>query len=185
MESDAHLSPMLPTDLPTGYPESAQQWVELPTGDRILIRPIIPEDVERIAHAFEVGDVETIRNRFFTAAPPSDRPHIEYLANIDYVARFALIAIDGNGDSIGISRDETSDVSTAEVAIVVEEAWRKKGVGSVLVSALEPWAIANGITTLDAIYLPENKAVERLLASLGYEDRTLEDGIVTVTKHLA
>ena len=83
MESDAHLSPMLPTDLPTGYPESAQQWVELPTGDRILIRPIIPEDVERIAHAFAGGEGETIRTRFFTAAPPSERPHLMLEVELD------------------------------------------------------------------------------------------------------
>lgn len=185
MDSDAHLSPMLPPNPPAAYPEDAEHWVDLGSGDRILIRPIVPEDVERIANAFEKGDMETIRHRFFTAAPPSDRPHLEYLANVDYIKRFALLALDENGDSIGIGRYESTAEHAAEVAIVVEESWRKKGIASVLVAALEPWARVHGISRFNAIYLPENKAVERLLLSLGYGDRQLEDGIVTVTKQLA
>lgn len=184
MESDAHLSPMLPTERSATYPEAAEQWVDLESGERIFLRPIIPEDVERISHAFDVGDVETIRRRFFTAAPPSDRQHLEYLANVDYATRYALLAIDEDGNSIGIGRYESTDEGVAEVAIVVEESWRKKRIGSVLLTALEPLAFDNGITEFIAIYMPENKPVDTLLASLGYRDRRLDEGTVTVTKTL-
>ena len=184
MESDAHLSPMVPTAPPGNYPRSAEQWVKLDSGERIFLRPVIPEDVERIAHAFEVADVESIRRRFFTAAPPSDRQHLEYLANVDYVARYALLACDEHGNSVGIGRYERTGESAAEVAIVVESSWRTKHVGSILLTALEPVALHNGITELVAVFMPENLPVDRLLASLGYGDRHIEDGIVRVTKAL-
>jgi len=184
MESDAHMSPMVPSAPPANYPKSAEQWVELDSGERVFLRPIIPEDVERIAHAFEVADVQSIRRRFFTAAPPSDRPHIEYLANVDYVSRFALLACDRDGNSIGIGRYEGSGDSAAEVAIVVEGSWRKKRIGSIVLTALEPIAIENGISELIAIFLAENTPVDRLLASLGYGDRRIEDGAVIVAKTL-
>lgn len=158
--------------------------MDLETGDRIFVRPIIPEDAERISHAFETGDIETIRRRFFTSAPPSDRQHLEYLTNVDYTARCALLAFDGNGNSIGVGRYESTGEAAAEVAIVVEGSWRHKRVGSVLLTALEPLAFDNGITELIAIYLPENKPVENLLGSLGYGDRRLDEGVVVVTKTL-
>ena len=85
---------------------------------------------------------------------------------------------------MGIGRYESTGESAAEVAIVVEGSWRHKRVGSVLLTALEPLAFDNGITELIAIYLPENKPVERLLGSLGYGDRRLEEGVVRVTKTL-
>ncbi|MGI9529595.1 MAG: GNAT family N-acetyltransferase [Acidimicrobiia bacterium] len=175
---------MVPSAPPAMYPRAKERWVELDTGERIFLRPIIPEDVERIAHAFEVADVESIRRRFFTAAPPSDRQHLEYLANVDYVARCALLAFDEHGNSVGLGRYESTRDSAAEVAIVVERSWRTKHVGSILLTALEPIARENGITRLIAIFLAENLPVDKLLASIGYVDRHIEDGAVMVTKTL-
>ena len=77
MESDAHLSPMVPSDRPEAYPADLEQWVVLEDGTRVFVRPMVPDDVSRIAHAFEVADIDTIRRRFFTGAPPTDRTHLE------------------------------------------------------------------------------------------------------------
>ena len=83
MESDAHLSPMRPAETPDRYPAEAESWVPLVGGERIFVRPLVPDDVARIEHAFAVADIDTIRRRFFTAAPPTDRAHLEYLATVD------------------------------------------------------------------------------------------------------
>ena len=184
MEHDAHLSPMLPEHIPPGYPREAEQWVDLEDGQRIFVRPIIPEDVERIAHAFEVADIDTIRRRFFTAAPPTDRPHLEYLATVDYVKRFALVATDEDGNSIGIGRYETVEPGMAEVAIVVDRNWRKLGVGTVLLRRLEPLARAHEVAQFEALFLPENTAVAALLRSIGYGDYRVEDGVARLTKFI-
>ena len=160
MDSDAHLSQMLPVHPPEGYPQDLEQWVELDDGVRMFVRPMVPDDVSRIAHAFEVGDIETIRRRFFTGAPPTDRTHLEYLANVDYDRRLALLAMDENGDSIGVGRYEGLDEDVAEVAIVVEPSWRRLGVGSKLL-------------TLHYTYpVPDDTEARRdeLFAVLGYID---------------
>lgn len=175
---------MVPTAPPASYPRSAERWIDLDSGHRVFLRPVIPQDVERIAHAFEVADVQSIRRRFFTAAPPSDRQHLEYLANVDYVTRCALLACDQAGNSIGVGRYESTGDSAAEVAIVVEGSWRKKGIGSILLTALESIALESGITEFIAFFMAENAPVDRLLASLGYGDRRIKDGDVSVTKTL-
>jgi GNAT superfamily N-acetyltransferase len=181
---DAALSPMRPSDPPTEYPRHLEQWMDLPGGERMFIRPIVPEDIARIENAFEHADIDTIRRRFFTAAPPTDRAHLEYLARVDYVRRLALVAMDADGDSIGIGRYETTDEGRAEVAIVVAPAWRRLGVATALLRALEAPAISHGIEFFHALYLPDNTSVEKVLTGMGYGDRRVVDGIVELVKPL-
>ena len=92
--------------------------------------------------------------------------------------------MDSEGVSVGIGRYETTEPGVAEVAIVVDVPWRKQGVGSALLLALEPLARERGVGQFVALYLPDNRAVERLLESLGYGDRQVIDGIAHLTKEL-
>ena len=183
--SDAGLSPMAPVDVPDGYPRDLEQWVDLADGDRVFVRPMIPEDVARIQYAFEHADIDSVRRRFFTAAPPSDRAHMEYLATVDFDRRLALLAMDDQGNSIGVARYEQESEGEAEIAIVVAPGWRRKGVASMLVSLLDEPARSHGFTVLKAYYLPSNKAVEKMLISIGYAPSDVTDGVACLRKPIA
>lgn len=185
MESDADLSPAVPIDPPESYPYELCLELELDDGARIDVRPIVPADMERIRHAFLVGDTDSIRRRFLTGAPPSDESHLHYLAEVDYRYRLALLALDSEGDSVGIARYEgTPDSSSAEIAVVVVPEWRKQGIGAGLVSALEAPARRAGIVRLVAAFQPDNRAIADLLVALGYDQRWYEDGLAWVAKDL-
>ena len=185
MESDAHLSPAIPLGTPDGYPIELEQVMELSDHTELRIRPLVPADIERMRHAFEVGDSESIRRRFLTGAPPSGETQLHYLVDIDYVRRLALLALDTDGNSVGIARYEgLEDRATAEIAIVVAPEWRKKGIGGLLVEALEPPAKRAGIERFVAAYVPDNRAISDLLSELGYGNRQLGDGLVWVEKSL-
>jgi len=182
---DAELSPMHLDDVPIGYPRSLDTWVEVGGGAQAFLRPITPVDARRMAHALEFGDPETIQRRFLTGAPPKGRGAIEYLVTPDYVWRLALIAMDAEGNSIGIGRYEGSEGSeSAEIAIVVDPQWRGRGVGSVLLRHLEPHAVSVGIDRFVAFYQPDNVGVAALLKSIGYEPAPMADGLVSVAKSL-
>jgi acetyltransferase len=182
---DANLSPMVLDTVPDAYPRSLEEWVTIRDNTRIFIRPIAPADAQRMRHALEFGDPETIQRRFLTGAPPKGEGAIEYLVTLDYAWRLALIAMDDDGNSIGIGRYEGSpESSNAEVAIVVDPQWRGRGVGSVLLKHLEPYAHAAGIETFVALYQPDNVGVAALLKSIGYEPAPMADGLVSVTKSL-
>jgi len=186
MESDAHLSPATPIDPPAAYPAGLDTEEILPDGTHIRVRPIVPADIERIRHAFAVGDAETIRSRFFTGAPPSSEGHLHYLVEIDYVMRLALVAIDMDGNSIGIARYEGAEgLASAEIAIVVAPEWRSRSVGQTLVTALEAPARDAGIAEFEALFVPGNRAIAEMLLSLGYGNRRLEDGLVSVSKPIS
>jgi RimJ/RimL family protein N-acetyltransferase len=92
--------------------------------------------------------------------------------------------MDEDGAGIGVGRYEGLDGGSAEVAIVVAPEWRRRGVASTLLTALEPAAAANGFSRLVALYLPENRAVEALLEGLGYGQRSVKEGIAVLTKDL-
>jgi GNAT superfamily N-acetyltransferase len=184
LESDANLSPAVPVDPPDGYPYELCQDVELSDGAMVHLRPVVPADIARIRHAFAVADAESIRRRFLTGAPPSDESHLHYLVELDYHDRLALVGLDAKGNSIGISRYEgTNGEGSAEIAVVVPE-WRSRGVGRVLIEALESPAIRAGITRFVAGFQPDNRQIAGLLAEIGYEDRWYEDGLAWVAKPL-
>lgn len=184
VEADAGLSPMIPDEVPEGYPRELEQWIELPDGHRMFVRPMIPSDAARLEYAFAHADTETLQMRFFTAAPPMDRAHLDYLTRIDYRRRLALVGMDESGAGVGIGRYERIDDETAEVAIVVDPTRRRRSVGSKLLLALERPARANGYMRLVALYLPSNKAVEGLLRGIGYGDRRMEESLVSLCKPL-
>jgi acetyltransferase len=182
---DAELSPIHLDDVPDGYPRPLEEWVTLAGGSSIFLRPIAPVDSGRMANALEFGDPETIQRRFLTGAPPRGQGAIEYLVSPNYVWRLALIAMDTDGNSIGIGRYEGSEGNeSAEVAIVVDPQWRGLGVGSVLLRHLEPHARSVGIERFMALYQPDNVRVAALLKSIGYEPSPMVDGLVSVTKSL-
>lgn len=185
LEADANLSPAVPINPPDGYPYELSQDVELSDGAVLHIRPVVPADIERVRHAFAVGDAESIRRRFLTGAPPSDESHLHYLVELDYHDRLALVGLDAEGNSVGISRYEGTDgEGSAEIAIVVVPEWRRRGVGRVLLEALEEPALRSGITRLVAGFQLDNRQIAHLLAENGYGDRWYEDGLAWVAKPL-
>lgn len=185
MEPDSHLSPMTPIDPPATYPSDLDREEVLADGTRMRIRPIVPADIERVRHAFAVGDPESIRRRFFTGSPPTGEAHLRYLVDIDYHRRLALVAMDLEGNSLGVARYEgIGEHPLAEIAIVVTPEWRNRGVALMLVEALELPAIDAGFEQFEAFYLPDNRTVADLLEGLGYGDLQLDDGLVRVTKLL-
>jgi GNAT superfamily N-acetyltransferase len=182
---DADLSPMHLEDVPVGYPRALEEWVSVGRGGRMFLRPIAPVDSTRMGHALKFGDPETIQRRFLTGAPPKGHGVIEYLVTLDYRYRLALIAMDDEGNSLGVGRYEGREGSdSAEVAIVVDTQWRHRGVGSVLLRHLEPHARSVGIERFVALYQPDNSGVAALLKSLDYEPAPMVDGLVAVTKSL-
>jgi GNAT superfamily N-acetyltransferase len=173
-------------NIPKGYPNDLEETVILTDGRSVRVRPILPSDYEQLSTAAETADQETLLNRFFTSAPHLSAGKLHYLAEVDYESRLALVALDENGHGIAVARYEGHpDADTAEVAVVVDPAWRRNGLASILLARLEPAAAARGITNFEAIYLPQNRAIAGVFCGLGYSSQHIEEGVAKVDKHLA
>ena len=171
--------------MPEGYPRELEGELVLRDGRKVWVRPILPTDADDLAQAIAEADSETLLHRFFTAAPNISDKQIHYLSEVDYRKRLALVAADEDGRGVAISRFESHpEGPIAEVAIVVAPEWRSSGLATSMLRRLEEPARARNFTMLDAVYLPENRAVARVFEHLEYSDPRIDDGVVRVTKAL-
>ncbi len=166
-------------DPPPGYPWEYQRLVTLDDGRRILIRPILPSDAAGLAEAIKTADADTLRRRFLGGPPPLTPDLLAHLTTVDYIRRFALVAIDPVSErGVAIARYEPADEEAAEVSIAVSPEWRHAGLATVLLMLLAEAAAERGIRTFGGSYLAENRPVAALIQDAGGPDgQLIEQGI--------
>ena len=137
----------------------------------VLIRPIRPDDGERLSASHTRLSPESRYRRFLSAKPELTGADVRYLVQVDGIDHIALVATQPSmpGEPIvAVARcirlPGSSD--TGEMAIVVADALQGKGVGTRLVNRLAELAVAQGITRFRAVMLSENLAIQRLLTAL-------------------
>lgn len=156
--------------------------VILTDGTPVTLRHIRPEDESALTALYERLSPETSYQRFFTVMRrlPPDWAHI--LANVDYDRRMAIVALGPSGELIGVARyvhDERAQ--EAEIAVVIEDRWQGRGLGTRLLGELVGYAEARGIRRFRAYVLADNlrmlKLIGRVTAILG---RKLDSGVVSL-----
>jgi acetyltransferase len=156
--------------------------VMLTDGTQVTLRHIRPEDEPALTALYERLSPQTAYQRFFTVMRrlPPDWAHI--LANVDYDRRMAIAALGPGGELIGVARyvyDERAQ--EAEIAIVIEDRWQGRGLGTRLLSELIGYAEARGIRRFRAYVLGDNlrmfKLIRRVTTIL---ERQLDSGVVSL-----
>ena len=152
----------------------------LPSGVRVLLRPIEPGDKERLVNGLRQLSEETIRKRFLAAKPRFSRAELRYLTEVDGVNHIALVAVleDDPEQLVAVARCvRLPDRSgTAEMAIVVGDPWHGQGLGRELARRLADAALAVGIRRFAATMLGDNEAARRLMRTFA---RRLEEGRIS------
>jgi acetyltransferase len=156
--------------------------VILTDGTRVTLRHIRPEDESALTALYERLSPLTAYQRFFTVMRrlPPDWAHI--LANVDYDRRMAIAALGPGGELIGVARyiyDERAQET--EIAIVIEDRWQGRGLGTQLLGELIEYADARGIRRFRAYVLADNlrmfKLIRRVTTIL---ERKLDSGVVSL-----
>ncbi|HUH07681.1 MAG TPA: GNAT family N-acetyltransferase [Egibacteraceae bacterium] len=152
--------------------------VVLKDGLTVHLRPIRPDDAERMLQMWSRLSPESIRMRFFSWRS-MNAAQIRYFTELDYDRRFALVA-EIAGRIVGVSRFDRlpEDPSTAEFAVLVEDAQQGRGIGTALLRALIPPAEDLGVTSFVGDILRENATMLRVVRDAGLEPAFAEDGTV-------
>ncbi len=168
-----------PGSQPPGYPSGYPRTVTLRDGRHVLIRPILPSDAPELGQAIKSADPDTLRRRFLGGPPPVTPALLAHLTEIDYVRRFALVAIDpATHTGVAIARYEQTSDDAAELAIVVTPSWRRAGLATEMISLLAEAALTHGIRTFTASYLAENRPVAALIKDAGgLSSQVIKQGI--------
>ena len=163
-----------------GKPET----VALRDGTTVTIRPICPDDASRLQALFHRLSPESIALRFL--GQPKDLPleQARQLANVDYQKRMALVATRQHGDEehiIAVARyavDATGQPDLAEAAIVVEDEYQKRGLGTLLLTRLVAYAQKHGIHAFRATVRHDNTQILRFVRHSGLPaESTLDAGV--------
>lgn len=106
---------------------------------------------------------ETVYRRFMSpiARPEQARP--ERLLDVDHRDREALLAVVG-GEIVGVARyNRRAGSDSADLAVVVADAWQRRGVATRLLEALATSARRAGIARFEVMTLADNRAAIGLL----------------------
>jgi GNAT superfamily N-acetyltransferase len=135
-------------------------------------------DGESLRRLFYRLSPETLYRRFMSPVVRPDQVRPDRLLDIDHCDREAVVALDG-GEIVGVARYARQPGSpTAEVAVVVADAWQRHGLGSRLLTALARLAAAAGIERFTLTMQADNDRIVRLVRHLAPSTRfTLSYGV--------
>lgn len=159
--------------------------VVLPDGTPILMRPITPQDKQRLVDGFGRLSERSRYLRFMSPMAKLTPGMLAYLTEVDYVDHFAWVAMaTGEPQSPGVAvaryvrvRDEPE---VAEAAVAVIDDFHRRGIGTLLLRALETVAVENGIKRFRAFVLSENREARGMFADLGAHTGMEEPGVARI-----
>jgi acetate---CoA ligase (ADP-forming) len=145
----------------------------LPDGSTIHLRPIRPDDKDRLLGMWARTSAESRRLRFHGMFN-LDESNIGRFTDLDPDEQLALVATRGRGDKeaiIGVARyyRDPDRPEYAEFAALIEDAHQGRGVGTMLVRHLAHAASDAGITHLSGDILSDNTRMLNLVRDLGLE----------------
>ena len=148
--------------------------LELRDGVRVPVREIRAEDAPALRRLVGRSSERSIELRFFGPVKELSEQEARRFAEVDGKDRFALVALDPEDEDeiVAVVRYEREgDTDGAEYAVLVEDRFQGRGLGSGLTRCLIEGAKERGIKRLHALVLRENGRMLRLLQSLGLTER--------------
>ncbi len=171
-----------PTLIPYGhmaihpYPRHLISSWQLTDGTSVIIRPIRPEDAELEKEFIKMLSEQTKYFRFRGHLNELTPQMLMRFTQIDYDREMALVATHEYKQKetfLGIARYTINpDQESCEFAIVVADAWQKKGIGSQLLERLISIAKNSNLKSFTGEVMTQNTDMLTLVKNLGF---TIED----------
>jgi len=164
-------------------PAINQLNIQLKDGTAVLLRPVLPEDRQRLENGLLRMSAESRYQRFFSPIRGLSDKQLRYFTEVDQKNHVAWIALDPSASGlpgIGIARfvRYRDQPMMAEVAFTVIDAFQARGLGSLLLATLYLVAQTRGIETFRAVVLVANGTVADWLRRLGASGKLSSGGVV-------
>lgn len=158
-----------------------QNILTLADGTGVEVREIRPDDAPALQRLFERLSERTIHLRYFGPKNELTDEKARHIAEVDGRNRYALVALDPeDGEKVVavVGYDREGDTETAEYAALIEDEMQGLGLGLSLTRFLIEAARERDIRCFQALVLPQNRGMLRLLRSLDLpETESYEDGV--------
>jgi RimJ/RimL family protein N-acetyltransferase len=169
------------------YPAELVDVVHL--SERVVIRPVLPQDRELMSAFFDDLAADARCNRFMHPVREPSSELLRQFTQVDYANHVALVAevfADGRETVIGEARYvRGADPSAAEVSVSVSEAWQGNGLAKLMLTKLECRALAAGVRRLVGYTLATNEKMLSLARKAGFSEKPAVRGVIRLEKILA
>jgi RimJ/RimL family protein N-acetyltransferase len=170
------------------YPAELIDVVHLTGGERVVIRPVLPQDRELLVRFFcDLSPAARCRRFMHPVNEPSLKM-LRQFTQVDHVTHVALIAeifADDRETMIGEARYVRAvERLSAEVSISVAERWQRKGLAKLMLAKLEYRAAAAGVRRIVGETLADNEKMISLARSAGFAISDCVRGVVRLEKTL-
>ena len=132
-----------------------------------VLRPSVPDDAPRLVTMFERCSPASRYARFLAPLAHFPASHLVDVVRSSTTRRSWVIDDFTTGNVVGVASWFQNDGDTAEIGVLVEDAWQRKGYGTALLDTLVESARHAGITTFVAHTLAESRHVQRMVHRLG------------------
>ena len=169
------------------YPEELERQVSLPDGERLLLRPIRPEDEPHWMAMLAACSRETIYMRFRYMFQWATHEAAMRYCFTDYDREIAIVAEREGGEPrlVGVGRLVAEpEHQAAEYAVLVSDAWQNRGLGGVLTDYCEEIARGWGLKRMEAQTTADNARMIALFKKRGYTVEPDDEGLMKVEKEL-
>ncbi len=164
----------------TPYPVRYTTPWQLSDGTEVLLRAIRPEDEPAEREMLASLSEETVKTRFFSAFRNISHEWLILFCNIDYDRHIAIVAeLEENGKKsmIGVARlIMDQDLTSGEVAVLVQDKFQGKRLGTKFVEVLIGIARERGLEDIRADVLTENESMLHVFRRLGFKTRWVPGG---------
>lgn len=162
---------------------------ELLDGTRVRIRPIVPQDKERLTAAFDRLSPRSRYRRFLTPLDELSPQMLRSLTEVDYANHFAWVALtlhEPEEPCVGVARYARldHDPEVAEAAVTVVDDHQGRGLGTLLLQALGAVALEHGIRRFRGSVLADNREMREVLEPTGAALRFDSAGVMRVDMDL-
>jgi acetyltransferase len=172
------------------YPADLIDTVGLPDGQRVVVRPVLPQDEALTDAYFRDLRAASRYDRFLGPMRALPAGLLEHLTHIDYSSHLALVAevfVDGQETVIAEARyARGEDKTSAEFAVSVADAWQGKGLATLLLGKIGRHAANAGVRRFHGETLASNERLLRLARRAGFTVRPSPDvpGLMLLEKVL-
>lgn len=151
-------------------------------GHTVRVRPIIPEDAERLVRFHARQSPESIYLRYFSPRPELSEKDLRHFTHVDHHDRVAFVAL-AEDELIAVSRYERyRGTDTAEVAFFVDDANNGRGLAGLMLEYLAAAARERGVRRFAASTLPHNRKMLSVFRHAGFDVASrVEDGVVELS----
>jgi acetyltransferase len=161
------------------YPKALERELVLSDGTRLFLRPIRPEDAEAEQRFVARLSRRTLYLRLHAPVRELSVEQLIRFTQIDYDREMAFVAVDQDhepGEIRAIGRyTRLADGDRAEFGVTVEDPWQGRGLGHVMMEALENCGRDRCVGEIFGYVLKENDSMRKMMLARGYVAHREED----------